>query len=292
MMAEKILKSDNHDSKLDAERKDWMASESYFARSWTHVFFNWKHHRIMMGQTMLDILSSQKQKAWRVLDLGCGSGAITFTAVDICEGIHGVRWYGLDLNIAAVARAARSSRFREAERNKPPTHFLSANLYSLPFGRNSFDMVLCSEVLEHIANPPEAIAELARILKPGGYAMITTPNPDNLVEKTGYAIDKVTRGSLKRTFWAGCDNISAPPLTAAAGLAHVSIHPYKVWQAWLRDAGLQVVRKVRGPMLFGGPFFDRHPFISGVLIALDPILDRLPLRFLLSSNLGMLCCKR
>ena len=147
-----------------------------------------------------------------------------------------MRWYGLDLNIAAVARAARSSRFREAERNKPPTHFL--------------------------------------------------------VEQTGYAIDKVTRGSLKRTFWAGCDNISAPLLTAAAGLAHVSIHPYKVWQAWLRDAGLQVVRKVRGPMLFGGPFFDRHPFISGVLIALDPILDRLPLRFLLSSNLGMLCCKR
>jgi len=59
MMAEKILKSDNHDSKLDAERKDWMASESYFARSWTHVFFNWKHHRIMMGQTARHLIFAE-----------------------------------------------------------------------------------------------------------------------------------------------------------------------------------------------------------------------------------------
>jgi hypothetical protein len=44
-------------------------------------------------------------------------------------------------------------------------------------------------------------------------------------------------------------------------------------------------------MVFGGPFFDRHRWLSGVLIALDPLLDVLPLRFLLSSNLGILCQK-
>ena len=41
-----------------------------------------------------------------------------------------------------------------------------------------------------------------------------------------------------------------------------------------------------------GPFFDRHIFISGLTIALDPLLDRLPGRFLLSNNLGILCCKQ
>ena len=66
----------------------------------------------------------------------------------------------------------------------------------------SLDMLLCCEVVEHLPDPQFALIEMARILKPGGYAFITTPNPDNLVERLGYAIDKLTRGSLKRLYLA------------------------------------------------------------------------------------------
>lgn len=58
---------------------------------------------------------------------------------------------------------------------------------------------------------------------------------------------------------------------------------------WLADAGLPVIRKVRGPMLFGSPFFDRRRFLSGMMIALDTWLDRLPGKFFTTTNLGLLC---
>jgi len=48
---------------------------------------------------------------------------------------------------------------------------------------------------------------------------------------------------------------------------------------------------LRGSILFGSPFFDRHRFISGMMIALDPWLDRLPGKFFTTINLGMLCHK-
>jgi len=72
----------------------------------------------------------------------------------------------------------------------------------------------------------------------------------------------------------------------------VSVHPFPIWKQWLSQAGLPVVKKVRGPIVFGSPFFDRQRFLLGILIMLDPILDKLPFRFLTTTNLGMLCQKK
>ena len=46
--------------------------------------------------------------------------------------------------------------------------------HNLPFPGASFDLVLCSEVLEHLKNPPQAISEFMRVLRPGGVLLITT----------------------------------------------------------------------------------------------------------------------
>jgi len=133
---------------------------------------------------------------------------------------------------------------------------------------------------------------MQRVLKSGGYAMVTTPNPRNLPEMLGYALDKITLGGFKKFYWQGQDEISAPKLSAEVGFGHVSVHPYPIWRDWFEEIDMPVVKKVRGPMLFGSPFFDRQRFLVGLLVMLDPILDRLPLRFMTTTNLGMLCQKR
>jgi len=276
----------------EGERKQWLGQESYFRYSWTHAFFNWKRHRIMAGRKVRTALLNMPSKTRRVIELGCGSGDGLFDVYDVCSDIRGIQWFGLDLNHSQISAGKRRSRFRVSERNMQPINFLTSDLFSLPLAEASLDMLLCCEVVEHLPDPQAAIAEMARILKPGGYAFITTPNPENLVERLGYVTDKVTRGALKRLFWAGHDKISAPLMDAEAGLGHVSVFPFKKWRNWLEKAGLKVIQKVRGPMVFGGPFFDRHFFISGLMIALDPFLDRLPGRFSLSNNLGILCCKQ
>ena len=50
-----------------------------------------------------------------------------------------------------------------------------SDIASIPVPDNSFEAILCTEVLEHVINPKEAIAEFSRILKSGGYLIITTP---------------------------------------------------------------------------------------------------------------------
>jgi len=279
----------HHIASDELSRQKWLSFERYFARSWTHIFYRWKYHRVMVGQVVQAILSATGSKAPLVLELGCGLGSGIFETQSMCDSIGNVRWFGLDRDGQAVSTASVFSRFREAERCLPPVHFLTADLNAVPFGAATVDLVICAEVLEHMADPQAAVAEIARILKPGGHAVITTPNPQNPLERFGAAIDILLRGALKKMFWSGQDAVTAPPLAAAVGLGHVSVFSYKTWQGWLKEAGLPVVKKVRGPLLFGGPFFDRNRFVSGCLIALDPIMDRLPGCYLLSTNLGMVC---
>lgn len=50
-----------------------------------------------------------------------------------------------------------------------------SNITAIPVPDSSFDVVLCSEVLEHIPNPVNAIQELVRVLKPGGTLLLTAP---------------------------------------------------------------------------------------------------------------------
>ena len=47
---------------------------------------------------------------------------------------------------------------------------------TLPFPDRSFDLLWCSEVIEHLKNPAKAIQEFRRVLKPGGRMILTTPN--------------------------------------------------------------------------------------------------------------------
>jgi len=50
-----------------------------------------------------------------------------------------------------------------------------ASVYSLPFADGEFQNVLCMSVLEHLEDPPRAIAEMRRILQPGGHCIISVP---------------------------------------------------------------------------------------------------------------------
>jgi len=276
-----------------SENQDWSQAEKFFARSWTHIFYFWKLRQVMLGKTVKTLLAQRKDDTpIRMVDLGCGPGTNLFDVYDACADFKGVTWFGLDLNQREAAMGAGRSRYRVKERNMQPIHFMSGDIFNLPFADNSVDILISSEVVEHLPDPLLALQEMQRVLKVGGYAMITTPNPRNLPEMTGYALDKITMGGFKKFYWKGQDEVSAPPLSAEVGFGHVSVHPFPVWRDWLASIGIPVVKKVRGPLLFGSPFFDRHRFLVGLLVMLDPILDRLPFRFLTTTNLGMLCRKK
>jgi len=106
----------------------------------------------------------------RVLDAGCGSGR------HLCESFRtpGVEVTGVDLNRADLGKA-KGFLSLMAREQKGRWLVAQADVTKLPFADGSFDVVICSEVLEHIKDNRTAVAELVRVLKPGGDLVVTVP---------------------------------------------------------------------------------------------------------------------
>lgn len=105
----------------------------------------------------------------KLLDLGCGNGWFSLRAVE-----RGAQVYSIDIS-HAMAKIAQQ-RVKESA-NQPPEHrVVNASALELPLPENYFDVVLSSEMIEHTPSPRQAITEMARVLKPEGILVITTPN--------------------------------------------------------------------------------------------------------------------
>jgi SAM-dependent methyltransferase len=109
----------------------------------------------------------------RVLDIGCGNGRHAFAALR--TGAH-VTATDLDgTALAEVARMASAMVECGEVRDGGRLETVLADARRLPFAAGAFDVVIASEVLEHIEEDEAAISELCRVLRPGGALAVTVP---------------------------------------------------------------------------------------------------------------------
>lgn len=132
-----------------------------------------------------------------VLDLGCGEGRHVIAAYLEAD----ITAIGVDLNVQDV-RIARDKfePFRRDDDNPDRSFGLSvANALKLPFADNTFDKVICSEVLEHIPDYRAALVEIERVLKPGGLFCASVPRswPEKLCWWFSDAYHNVEGGHLR-----------------------------------------------------------------------------------------------
>lgn len=109
----------------------------------------------------------------RVLDLGCGGGRHTYAALE-----RGAAVTAVDLDAELLQQVAEMSYALIEGGHVPPraaVNFLQGDGTRLPFADATFDRVIVSEVLEHIADDRAAMVEVARVLKPSGKAAVTVP---------------------------------------------------------------------------------------------------------------------
>ena len=109
----------------------------------------------------------------RVLDLGCGFGRHAFEAYR-----RGADVVAVDRSAAELEQVESLFHAMAASGEAPPGHLaraVRADLLALPFPTASFDVVIASEVLEHIPDDAGAIAEIARVVRPGGRVAVTVP---------------------------------------------------------------------------------------------------------------------
>jgi len=105
----------------------------------------------------------EPQPGERILDVGCGTGIFT---IDVLKS--GAWVTGIDLSAAMLSRAVTRGGEQFAG--------LCADMCHLPFSDNSFDRVFSMTAIEFVADAATAIAELNRVVKPGGRVVLTSLN--------------------------------------------------------------------------------------------------------------------
>ena len=109
----------------------------------------------------------------RVLDLGCGGGRHTFELVR-----RGARVVALDHSASDLHDTAAVLEAMDAA-GEAPAHatatVVQGDARRLPFPAGTFDRVVASEVLEHVVEDRAVIAEIARVLRPGGLVAVSVP---------------------------------------------------------------------------------------------------------------------
>ncbi len=127
-----------------------------------------EHETIWGYKKRLEFLLSQIQSRYgkervSILDVGCGNGSMM--SLPLAE--QGYTVTGIDLDEHSIQKARETNPFHNAT-------FLVAKTKDL-LG-NQYDVVICSEVLEHIEDYEPVILDLRRLCKPEGIVFITVPN--------------------------------------------------------------------------------------------------------------------
>lgn len=112
----------------------------------------------------LDLMKEIKDREIKkVLDVGCGTGYFTMKMKEL---LRPEELWGTDLSNKALKHSKTLGiKVKKADLNK-----------KFDFKSNYFDLINCGEVIEHIYNPDNLLREINRVLSPGGYLIITTPN--------------------------------------------------------------------------------------------------------------------
>ena len=109
----------------------------------------------------------------RILDIGCGSGRHTGAVYRL----KGVQVTGADLNPNDLNEARQRLHLHDrlGEHGGGRWNLAAADVTALPFSEGCFDLVICSEVLEHIPDHAAAMNEIIRVLKPGKTLIVSVP---------------------------------------------------------------------------------------------------------------------
>ena len=156
----------------------------------------------------------------RLVDVGCGEGQFLRRASRRFEA------HGVDISVEGVELARSATGLDTIQ---------VASAVELPFPDEFTSVVTCLDVLEHLEHPEVALREFARVLRPGGALVISTPNPASL----GHRI----KGKQSHIY---------------RDRTHISVQPAAAWRDSLRTSGFEVVHDGTDT-LWDTPYFRRFP---------------------------------
>jgi ubiquinone/menaquinone biosynthesis C-methylase UbiE len=126
-----------------------------------HAAATVRQHGQRTAEEAAAFLLPELRPGMRVLDVGCGPGSITR---GLAERVAPGQVVGLDLSRETLSAARQEA----AARGLGNLQYQEGSVYQLPFPDASFDVAYAHQVFQHLGQPEAALAEMLRVLRPGG----------------------------------------------------------------------------------------------------------------------------
>jgi len=138
--------------RIEKEKKYWDKLSPGYDR------FMEKYWKIYWS-SLLDKIFNDVDAGDTVLEVACGTGLV---ALKVAERVSKVS--GIDISAPMIDEAKKKMR----EKGVDNVEFYMEDAYSLRFGNDAFDKVICNNALQNMKYPQKALAEIKRVIKPGG----------------------------------------------------------------------------------------------------------------------------
>jgi len=135
------------------------------SKRFKNYFISFDDRFIEVTKSIIKIVKASKQGDLRLLDIGVGDGVYEKLLPTPVRGR--LKIYGIDISSNQLLRAKPFLKVGKV---------VDLNVQKIPYKKNFFDIVLVSELLEHVFFPEKIISEALRVLKKDGYLIITYPN--------------------------------------------------------------------------------------------------------------------
>jgi len=231
--------------------------------SYSSVYYCWI--KISIITKWLKTILNEKGKSICLYDIGCGDAmrmAYILTDLDIRDTVH---YHGFDINQKSLQIARLRFQYCEI------SHFVFEKtniMQGIPRDENSADVIISSEVLEHLPTPERLLKEAFRLLKHGGVAVFTTPHKRAVLNRINHLLGRQTSENKENT-----------QKIDEEGFGHISVKPLRRWVDLMRRAGFHLMDIKYGSLLFGTPRLNNTPIFFAISLFTEKILRILPKRF-------------
>jgi len=208
--------------------------------------------------------------------VGCGPG----TDLQYILKHRQVSGFGMDLSISHLKSAAAAASSLEN------CFFLLASALELPFASGVFDMVISSEVIEHLPDARLFVKEVNRVLKKNGVLILTTPNRYSYFTLISKVIPVRVRKKVGKFIRGIPQHMDIDKDTADFNVIR-HIHEFSPFElrTLLAKEGF-AAKKIKGGLLAipWVSLFCRVPFLRNFWALLDRVVDELPFSVCLKAN--------